>query len=340
MDPFTIAQVLSTLATLATATVNRFDDLQKLLETEQEFAIKYKRSVATLQTEIGNAKALFNTIVVHGETTAVSSLLNSDDGKDASERLSRTLNSVETLLKTQMKAADRLIAKLRNREVGITQVIRSLLLESISIETDDINNVVKNAFQDLDERRQEVQSTFAHFKSMYELHNSRRPRRQDSVPLPPLPKRLSTGDINGLFETLKLNFYSNAFHVGISKSEEAELANKVDCLDDCADWEDRLTTLMEGEGHRWIEDQFVFEERTVQSCRKLQSILLRNLLKTVSPDSGSALFTSTDRSASNTSRVQLKEVELFIQKSLKQAAGQKFSIAFCGMVKAGYVVCL
>jgi hypothetical protein len=80
------------------------------------------------------------------------------------------------------------------------------------------------------------------------------------------------------------------------------------------------------------------EDRSVQKCRKLQSGLLINLLKVVSPDSSTAMFTVEESAASsvNINRVQLEEMCLVIRKSLKQAAEQKFSIAFCGMVKAGY----
>ena len=336
MDPLSVVQVLGGLLTLAAAVDNRFGDLERLLLQEQEFAIKYRRSVAALQNEIHNDVQLYNTIIIHGDPNAVRSLLDSDEGKEASERLSATLGMVERLLRAQMKAADHVIEKLKKKEIRFGTVVKSFVVDSALNDADDLNNVVRNAFSDLDERREDVRNTFTHFKTLYELHNSRQQHRKNSAPLPPLPKRRSTSDINNLFESIKFGFFNNAFHVGASKSEEADLASKVHCLNECAEWEERLTELMEGQGKRWVEDQMV-EEMSIQKCRKLQSGLLVNLLKVVSPDAGTAMFRTAEGSANSVNRVQLEEINIVIRKSLKQAAEQKYSIAFCGMVKAGFV---
>jgi hypothetical protein len=330
MDPIS---TLTTLVDIAFAIDERFGELQGLLEEERDFANKYKQSVKHLQTEIENDVKVYKAIIVYGEQAAVRSLLNSDDGKSVQEKLSATLDSAKKVLERQEDAVDTLITKLKHREVRFLSSVQSLVLDHGFDEAEDLKNIVQNAYSDLDVQRQEVRATFELFEKLYEVHHLGR----QSDKLPPSPtERTSTGDIHMLFEYIDLKFSTHPFHLGVSKDEEIYLANIIKRLNNCTNWKERLTAQMEENGKRWVEDR-ILDECSFQKCRDLQLQVFRNLLKVVSLDSGTALFTIPDSSDSslNINRTLLKDINSMIGKSLKQAEEQEYSIAFSGMVKAG-----
>jgi hypothetical protein len=112
-------------------------------------------------------------------------------------------------------------------------------------------------------------------------------------------------------------------------------------------WRAHMQQVFDRVGGRWMEVQMINEDTvTVSTLARVQLDLLRRLqagLRDGSTDKVSGagkVFEAAAQDANANPEVsrfdQVIDVSGTIHKAIKRVEGQKFSIAFCGMVKAGY----
>ncbi|TDL23502.1 hypothetical protein BD410DRAFT_787351 [Rickenella mellea] len=320
MDPFSAISLLEALGSLARSIIQKFDSFETHASEERKLALKYKKSVQVFANEVDEVKVLFKTIVIRGDTTAVSALLKSNDGKDAFERLSIALRLAETLLRRQDSAAQKLISSLT-----WTEERRGPFLTGFDEENfQEFKRMTEEAFDTLDERVNEISRLFTLFHRLYLLHNV--PRKSEPIAWGAEPWQVGTS-----LDILQLSFYLNPFTMVISDTDRPEVVGGLHSLNSTRHWAERHAHTMEAAGRRWVEDQLT-DGITVPALGRIQLDLMERLWKVLSDSSSDIHQAVAPDVASGKEWVEMLRS---IHSAFKRSKGQRFSIAFCGMVKAG-----
>ena len=123
---------------------------------------------------------------------------------------------------------------------------------------------------------------------------------------------------------------------------------RLHALNGSPDWAERHASTMEALGRRWAEDQLTTDV-TVSTLGRVQIDLMKNLWKAVSQESSTIVLGTSPEGEVKPEVIemsrpahamtdamryeQLTEIRASILNAVKRSKSQKFSIAFCGMVK-------
>ena len=125
------------------------------------------RRLRPMQNELSEVKVLFKTLVIRGDTRAISALLKSTDGRDTTCQLTHALLTTEKAMKNQVAASNTLL------EIGDipreSRASATVLIDSEDSDTAsrnlDFDTVLQRSAASLDERRTEIARLFHNFSS-------------------------------------------------------------------------------------------------------------------------------------------------------------------------------
>lgn len=193
---------------------------------------------------------------------------------------------------------------------------------------------MSSAFEDLDSYRTVVVTAFWNLRGRFMVYQV--PRRSDTLLLS------DTWHFSNNIDYFQALFYINPFHINVHLRRADQLLQ----LHTNEEWLNQMQTSMFQIGRRWAEVKLAEDGVSVSALGRVQLECLQNIQTGLSQDlingdvTGAAKVfqVAADDAVKRPDAArfeQVLEVNGTIQNAIRRAQGQKFSIAFCGMVKAG-----
>lgn len=148
----------------------------------------------------------------------------------------------------------------------------------------------------------------------------------------------SQNALDELMKCLSSSFAARPFKAKLGSSQQAQIIDRLGTLS-TVDFEGRLTTELQTAGREWalarLKKLSPSSVPTGAVLRKIQTDLLKALHQSLTSKALSPLFSTRDE---ETVAIYIKQTDSFVTNAIEKAKKQSYSIAFCGMVKAGYVI--
>ncbi|KAH7918876.1 hypothetical protein BV22DRAFT_1134271 [Leucogyrophana mollusca] len=333
MDPISLGTVCSTVVSVATFVADKVQRLDKITDDELGSAKVYKRSLGAFSKDVTNIEVQLTTIVTHGNKAAVASLLDTPDGRQSLKDLRQALSLADIRLKKNEPIIDELISGVQNRRGSSHLDFVSLLIDP---ERDDgrFKAALREASDIIDDTRADLTRCFTQFCKLYEIHSQT--QRDAAISLHPTVDRRREGSHTprSALSSIQLSFYNDPFHVIVDESCALAVAEDIGVLTPDGTRMDRYTSSMRDMAERWVHD--AVGDNTVKDIGKAQIRMIERLQSVL--DVELAAFKRAGPSVSSSETVRyghLADIKASTQKEVQRAKTQRFSTAFCGMVKAG-----
>ena len=138
---------------------------------------------------------------------------------------------------------------------------------------------------------------------------------------------------------LESSFTSSPFRTKLASKQQNQILASLDAMN-ARDFDQRMTTKLEAAGRNWVKTQVKKLAKPQLPPgpihRRVQLDILKALHKSFSSKALNPLFSAGDNEPA---AIHIKQADIFVTNAIEKAKKQRYSIAFCGMVKAGYVVC-
>ncbi|KIM91568.1 hypothetical protein PILCRDRAFT_133336 [Piloderma croceum F 1598] len=322
MDPASLGIVLNGIVTITRIIQQKIDKLNRIFHQEMASAEQYGKTLVVFSNDLDEVTTKLNTITHHGNKAAATALLNTTDGRKSFDLLLNALKSADDLLKRQERAADAFIVGMQKKSSPPVNLVS--LLSDADMEHQRFDATLGVAIATLDALRTDVIRRFEQFHALYTIH--REGGGSQAVPL-----SRTCGQKN-LIDSLQLSFYNRPFDIDIDESCAFEIAEGVGITSD-KNRQDPYTLVMKEKAERWVDNQL--GEVTVGNLGRTQINMMLNLQKVLNAELNQA-----DRDASSAESMRyahLSCINTDIEKAIIRDNNKWFSIAFFGMVKAGYV---
>jgi hypothetical protein len=139
-------------------------------------------------------------------------------------------------------------------------------------------------------------------------------------------------DIHRVFEEA---FSAHPFRIKLASKQQVQIVSNVDLVKS-RDFNQKFSSGAEVVARRWVQTQTQkrAKPRVPPSVihRQVQLDILKALHQSLSSKGLAPLSVDDEQAAGH-----IKRADVFVTNSIEKAKKQKYSIAFCGMVKAGYV---
>jgi hypothetical protein len=314
------------------------------LVEEKAVTRKLVAAVGSLGAGVSDIRALFNTTIALGNFGSLSALLSSTDGEAAYSQLNLALKEAETMLKKQNKKLE-ILLEFQAR----TPLNRLAELSVVGLTaTSGIIEVVEGDVSAVEESHREVSRAYHLFRNLLSIQGN------DTLPKEPTDYLSNTQadeaklGLGTLLDAVQMDFQESPFQVSLGKNNP-KTVNRLHALNSTRDWSEKHVETMQQAGRRWVGQQLLNNEPPdVSFLGRLQI----HLLKLVRDVIEGSLVCGDGESASGPRDVQSRDgpvntrllvpaltaLKENIDRALRRAENQCFSIAFCGMVKAGYVL--
>jgi uncharacterized protein (UPF0335 family) len=315
MDPLSL---IASLGVVVTTLQGQYDAYAKLQGTKQESLTAFRRAASRLQDDLKTYQTLIRDVYdratvgefdVKGSLSSCWSIFESALAK--AEQKYRGLSIKETLDAVRGKGG--MINGL------ITPLIHSgELAQSIK----HIDAATASLGGDVEDIERAFKNVLGSFILLHEIQTLR------STP-PPSPTTLDSSAQAKAIDDVVSAFYRHPFHQSRSCTS-AESLFKVNQNRDVAE---RVTEVMRAQGASWVEIS-VESSDSVEGLRRSQTKLME-LLWSLSIPYIESKGLELARSMADERLEDLSELGLGLKSAIARGKSQKFSIAFCGMTKAG-----
>ncbi|KIJ60881.1 hypothetical protein HYDPIDRAFT_43073 [Hydnomerulius pinastri MD-312] len=359
MGTLTVVNVLATTAKFMTSTWARLERIERISKEERAFATAYNKAVRSYSAEVENIGMKFRAMMEYGDKSAMSALLGSSDGQMSFKRLVDALDTADIILEKIERATEALIAEIeRSGNLGSLGIIP--LLFTAERDHRRAQNVAEDAAARIEERREDVVKWFGQFSSLLEAF-----RRAPSTNPRPLPFPVAAAHSDGAIivtastgslrhvsswpshlqspagdthrnhlrtsSAIQLSFYDTPFSVNIEPAVANDVFKTI-----TTSTPDGYSVAIKAMADRWVDDSL--NDHGVPSLAGAQTSVIRKLQGVVGTELaiGASESTNSDMPTAEALRyAHLAELSSTIEKAVLREDNQKFSIAFCGMVKAG-----
>ena len=323
MDPVSL---LKTLVGVLQTVNDQYECYSKLKNAQRHSLSRYKHASEVLREDLTLYKSLFEACLHHGSGDALSVLLRTESGKNAYSNLGSALERVDDLLKQLDHSVTR-AAEFSMPRTRFELIMAPIVLaDTVEVTTEFVNNTTAQ----LTECQDDIARAFKVFHTLYLFHAT--PSSRNSPELPPNARGYLTA-----LDVVVSSFQCRPFGVS-STGKGAVNIDQLCLLNKNQKAAEKHTRLMVNVGKTWVDDQLM-EEESVNILGLLQTRLMELLwscsleqLKGESP----GLSTGVESEKSEVGD-DVRVLEASLKGAITRAKLQKFSIAFCGMVKAGCV---
>lgn len=152
-----------------------------------------------------------------------------------------------------------------------------------------------------------------------------------------MPKETQQTTQIRLAELCKESFLAKPFRTKFGSKQQVQVSSNV-ALMDARGFDNELSSTMNDAGIKWVGDQVTklskpkSRDPISSTLRWIQLDLLKFLHQSFSTKALGPIFSSADEEPV---AIHIKQADAFITSAVEKAKKQKYSIAFCGMVKAG-----
>ncbi|OBZ66419.1 Clamp-binding protein CrfC [Grifola frondosa] len=324
---------LDSLVKITSAILTKLQKLDSIAEQELQSAKDYKKSLIAFSKDLEDLSVKLKTILYHGDRDALAVLLATSDGDGSFRHLSDALKSAKILLKKQDHATDDLIEETEksHRRSHLNFVA---LLSDVDADNERFKSRLGEANSIIDDSRADVKRCFEQFHALYTVHRDS-PRSPSLVVSPSASRRREDSRSPGPNprSSIQASFYDQPFNVVVGESYALEIADHLGILPSDGD---PYTSTMKDMAERWVDDRV--SEASMADIGRAQIELITNLRSAL--DAELAAFATEGPSVSGSGPEAVRCAHLFeirdnVEKELMRDKTKTFSIAFCGMVKAG-----
>lgn len=327
----------SLLRTVTITFLEKLEQVEQLEKSELKFARQYKKSVSVLMEDANNFSIRLDAIIKHGNDIAVKKLLGSAgdrSGLDALDELTKYINSTRDFLQKQDGAVREMLSKLSERK---GKDMSNVLVDVLTANNREsaFRNAKEDALSTLESYRGDLRRHFDHFHDLYDIILT---GVQVSSPTPlsrePLEERserhFHKSDVNGAFD-------EHPFQLSLDKDTAMQVASDIEISPIESNVPGSYASFMKWKGSSWVKENRS-DVMSVANLTDLQTSLLKEVVAGIDSELAAAKtkVDVPDKSASDKKRCEhLEGMSEMIWKEINRVQNQRFSIAFCGMVKAG-----
>ncbi|KLO16285.1 hypothetical protein SCHPADRAFT_901671 [Schizopora paradoxa] len=337
MDPVSLSTMgLKAVAEVTKALLEKAEQVEHLRKRESKFARQYKKSINDLAAEAEDIQARMNVTVQQGNTRAIAKLLSNEEGSTALKKLVTMLDTTRGFLTKQDAAANKMIGILRRKK-------RNMLTDALGVDDEEVafDGVMKDATTSLETHRTDLKRQYDHFNSLYTVFLTAPSQILSRTPSPAgrMEERQERNRI--VQNDIQMRFYKSPFQFTLTDAAAVDIAREVDITRGRSSRSDSYVSMMEEMGRNWVEDGLpTTTELSVTNLAEIQASLLERLLSSIRFELAEYSLKSTigesDDGVTNDLRcAHLALMQSTMLREIERIRTRRFSVAFCGMVKAG-----
>ena len=307
--PIEPISLITTLASLISLLQKQYDDYTKLQDNKQESLDTFWKAISRLTDDLGTYQKFVKAIHGHPDFPDFMGYGNSA----AWDGFGLALDQIESKYR-----------KFRRRELShsVPGVAKRIVASVV------FSDVLTNSIKQVDAETaglltdmEAIESAYKRLYAAFILHAvSYRPRNP--------PQKFSTS--HSAIDTVVSSFHRDVF---LSTAKIS--ADTLFRLNSNRDVADRITKVMKEEGASWAE-RFLRSDG-VNELGRIQGLVMKLLWAAYVPQIESEKLQFANLGDERITNANLKELSFGLKSAIARAETQRFSIAFCGMVKAGYV---
>ncbi|KLO16294.1 hypothetical protein SCHPADRAFT_221937 [Schizopora paradoxa] len=340
MDPVSLSTIgLKVVAKFTLDLYEKAEQVEKVRKRESEFARLYKKRIKDLADEAENFSILMNFTVQEGNKRAVKTLLTNDDGNNALKKLVTMLDTTRGFLAAQDEAASTMLASLSKKK-------RRRIAEAFGVRDEEVafDVVMKEASSSLDAHRTDLRRQYDLFHKLYFIIlNSPEAHGPSRMHSPATLRQQADREerIRARQAEIQREFYDRPFQYTLSTDAALDIAKDVDISRGKSNGSESYISTVKELGRNWADDNTpTLSELSIKKLADIQATLLEKLLTNIEFElAGYSLKASAGESCDGvTDDLRCAHLALMRSTMLREVERNKtkrFSIAFCGMVKAG-----
>ena len=308
--PLDLLTLVRTLTSVITSLQKQYDEYNKLQDNKQESLVTFWKAVSRLTDNLRTYRTFIETL--HGQSTFASFIKspNSADWDDFENALNDIQSKYHELQCQELSDSAPERKGVAKRIVG-SRIFSDVLASSIKR--------IVAATASLVSDMEAIERTYKHLYRSYILHIiSYRPAST--------PQKSAT-ELSAI-DTVVSSFHRNAF-----LSTTTVSADTLFRLNQNRDVAERVTQVMKEEGASWA--QTLIRSDSIDEFGRVQRLAMELLWSACIPQMESEELQFARLGDERVSNAGLEELSFGLKSAVARAKAQSFSIAFCGMVKAG-----
>lgn len=299
-----LAVIVETLTTVRSI-LAELHKLQNILKERKDSVLQYEKTIGRLQKELEEVQGLFSATFDVGNQVLLQRMLEHPTGRHANDGLVEAIKNARATLINKQGEVETLVKKVQSETFTKAVLIRVLDKQG------EFQTKIDTAIADVDNHRLEIRHLCQHFHYCYVVFNS---NKLDEHTMKALRSALEV--VQGAFD-------QNPFHTTASSLSSAS------SIEPMLFYAEQLESTMATFGRHWVEDRQDGGYVELDSLERTQVELMQNFSNTLQ---------ARAPGEKSSPLLNVKGSESIL--SLIHSAGQRvkrdhFSIAFCGMVKAG-----
>jgi hypothetical protein len=316
IDPLSLVSLFSTLTSVITSLQKQCDNYDRLQGNKEESLITFWKTVSRLADDLRAYQKFIE--VLHEQQSAVASFINSADWDGFESALAVIQTRYRELQCHELSgsAPERIgVAK----KIAASFIFTDVLTSSIK----RIDDATAGLVSDMEA----IERAYQRLHASYTLHIIL--YHQDSIPQKLATVLSDSSALSKAIDTVVSSFHKIPFHLSTTTVATETLFK----LNQNRDVAERVTEVMKEEGASWAEK--LIRSDSIDEFSRIQRHTMELLWAVCIPQMESEELKFARLGDERVSNTGLKELSFGLKSAIARAKAQSFSIAFCGMVKAG-----
>jgi hypothetical protein len=319
IDPLSLVSLISTLTSVITSLQKQYDAYDRLQDNKEESLVTFWKAVSRLTDDLRTYQKFIE--VLHERQSAVASFIKSANSADW-DGFESALGDIQSRYR-----------ELQCHELSGSAPERKGVAKRIAasfIFTDALTSSIKridDAIASLVSDMEAIERAYQRLHASYTLHIIL--YHQDIIPQKLATVLSDSSTLPKAIDTVVSSFHKIPFHLSTT-TVAAETLFKLNQNRDVAE---RVTEVMKEEGVSWAEK--LIRSDSIDEFSRIQRHVMEFLWAACIPQMESGELKFARLGDERVSNAGLKELSFGLKSAIARAKTQSFSIAFCGMVKAG-----
>ncbi len=302
-----LLNLVSTLTSVITLLEKKYDDYNRLQDNKQESLEKFWRTVLRLTDDLRTYQKFIETLHGHPAWASFIKSANSSDWNVFLDHIESTHRRFQHHELSGSAPSRKQVAKTIVASVIFPDVL-NISIKQIDAETASLVSEMEA-----------IERAYKRLYASFTLH---------TISYRPLITRRKPATVPSAIDTVVSSFHQNSF-----LSTTTVPANILFGLNENRDVAERVTEVMKKEAVSWAEN-FIRSD-SIDEFSRVQRLTMELLWAACIPHLESKKLQFARLGDERVSNASLEELDLGLKSAIARAKNQSFSIAFCGMVKAG-----
>lgn len=324
--PIDLLSLVGTLISVITSLQKQYDDYNTLQDKKQKSLVTFWKAVSRLTDDLRTYKKFIETL--YERPTALASFIKCSADWDGFQS---ALDDIQSRYGERQCNELSGSATPQRKGVAETLVASAIFTKVLNTSIKQIEDATASLVSDTEAIERAYQRLYASYTLHIILYH------QNTIHRKPATGTVlsdSDSDFSGprkAIDSVVHSFYQNPFHLSVTTVGAAET---LFILNQNRDVAEQVTEVMKKEGASWAET-LICDSDSLDEFSRIQRHTTELLWAACIPQMESEALKFARLGDERVSDTGLKELSFGLKSAIARAKTQSFSIAFCGMVKAG-----